>query len=169
MAVFPAAAAAAAQGPPGLSIRIRAGAEDLAMNNEIVRQTGPMPDARRVSRWRRGVVALAMVGVAVGVAACSSGGSTAPSTAASGGGTDAITIHNFAFSPATLTVKPGATVTVANHDQVAHTVTATHGAFNTGDISDGQSKTFTAPKTPGKYTYICSIHQYMSGTLIVSG
>ena len=84
------------------------------------------------------------------------------------GGTDAITIQNFAFSPTDLTVAPGATVTVTNKDQVTHTLTATKGGFDTGDIPAGQSKTFTAPKTPGTYPYICSIHQYMSGTLVVS-
>ncbi len=73
------------------------------------------------------------------------------------------------FAPATLTVKPGATVKVTNTDQVTHTLTATKGGFDTGNISAGQSKTFTAPKTPGRYTYICSIHQYMTGTIVVSG
>jgi plastocyanin len=73
------------------------------------------------------------------------------------------------FSPATLTVAPGATVKVTNTDQVTHTLTASNGAFNTGNIAAGQSGTFTAPKTPGRYSYICSIHQYMSGTIVVSG
>jgi plastocyanin len=67
-----------------------------------------------------------------------------------------------------LTVAPGATVTVTNKDQVAHTLTATDGMFDTGNIDAGQSKTFTAPKTAGKYPYMCSIHQYMTGTLTVS-
>ncbi len=64
---------------------------------------------------------------------------------------------------------PGTTVTVTNDDQVAHTITSTKGGFNTGDIAAGQSKTITAPNTPGSYSYICSIHQYMTGTLVVSG
>jgi plastocyanin len=68
-----------------------------------------------------------------------------------------------------LTVAPGATVTVTNQDQATHTVTATKGVFNTGDVLPGQSKTFTAPNAVGSYAYICSIHQYMSGILVVSG
>jgi plastocyanin len=84
-------------------------------------------------------------------------------------GTDAITIKNFAFGPTSLTVAPGATVTVTNKDSVAHTITSSKAGFDTGDIGPGQSKTFTAPKTPGSYAYICSIHQYMTGTLVVSG
>jgi len=96
-------------------------------------------------------------------------GSTTTGGSPTGGATaDAITIKDFSFSPSAVTVAPGATVTVTNHDQVAHTVTAMDGKFNTGDIAPGRSKTFTAPNTAGAYPYICSIHQYMTGTLTVS-
>ena len=123
-----------------------------------------------------------MFGAALLLAACSNGGSamsstkatSAPAAAAapaSSGSTapDAITIRNFSFAPTAVTVAPGATVTVTNKDQVAHTITSATGGFDTGDIGPGQSGTFTAPKTPGRYSYICSIHQYMTGTLVVSG
>jgi plastocyanin len=91
----------------------------------------------------------------------------------SGGGSgntaaDTIVIRNFSFSPMTLKVTPGATVTVDNEDEVAHTLTSSKGGFDTGDIQPHQSKTFTAPNTAGTYPFICSIHQYMSGTLTVS-
>jgi plastocyanin len=121
------------------------------------------------------MVPVILIGVALALVACSSGGSSTSSPAAtgatSGGGasSDAITIHNFAFSPATVTVAPGATVTVTNKDQVTHTLSATKGTFDTGDIAAGQTKTFTAPRTPGTYSYYCMIHQYMTGTLVVSG
>jgi plastocyanin len=120
-----------------------------------------------------------LFGAALVLAACSSSGSstsTTPTTAAPSGGASSgatgahtITIKNFAFAPSTVTVAPGATVTVTNKDQVAHTITSSKGGFDTGDIASGQSKTFTAPNTPGSYSYICSIHQYMTGTLVVSG
>jgi plastocyanin len=121
-----------------------------------------------------------LLGGALLLAACSSSGSSTPTTAApttpttgagssAATGAHAITIKNFAFAPSTLTVAPGTTVTVTNRDQVAHTVTSSKGGFDTGDIQPGQSKTITAPNTPGSYPYICSIHQYMTGTLIVSG
>ena len=93
----------------------------------------------------------------------SSSGSSGSSTRA-----NAITIKNFSFSPSSVTVSPGATVTVTNKDSVAHTVTSSSGGFDTGDIPAGGSKTFTAPMKAGKYPYICSIHQYMTGTLTVS-
>jgi len=144
----------------------------------------PFSSHRRTSGPRRGrrLLMVTLFGAALVLAACSSSASTtsttkppaAPTTAAgsaSSGSTamDAITIKNFSFAPSTITVAPGATVTVTNQDQVAHTITSTKGGFDTGDIGSGQSKTFTAPKNPGSYPYICSIHQYMSGILVVSG
>ncbi|MFC9324549.1 cupredoxin domain-containing protein [Kitasatospora sp. NPDC057015] len=88
--------------------------------------------------------------------------SGSPSTAVT------VTIKDFAYSPVSVTVAPGATVTVINQDDTTHTVTSvTDGAFDTGDIAAGKTTTFTAPTQPGEYRYICSIHTYMHGTLTV--
>jgi plastocyanin len=121
------------------------------------------------------VAILGVFGAAQFLASCSSGGSSTTNSTQSGqsgstasGGATAITIKNFAFTPASITVAPGATVTVTNGDSVAHTVTSKTGGFDTGDIQAGQSKTFTAPNKAGSYPYICTIHQYMTGTLTVS-
>lgn len=129
-----------------------------------------------------GMVAVALVGVAVLAGACSSGPSSSGSSATTGsggsssgsgspstGGSATITIQNFSFSPAKITVTPGEKVTVTNKDSVAHTVTANDKKFNTGDIEAGKTVTFTAPSSPGSYPYICTIHQYMTGMLIVKG
>ena len=88
------------------------------------------------------------------------------STGSSATGTH-ITISNFMYSPMELTVSPGATVTVTNTDQVTHTLTATGGQFNTGDISPRETKTIKAPMLAGTYHYICNIHQYMMGSITV--
>jgi plastocyanin len=104
-------------------------------------------------------------------AAVTSGSSTSGASAPSSGSAGAakIVIHNFAFSPSSLTVTPGEKVTVMNQDSTAHTVTATSGgAFNTGDVDPGATTTFTAPAKAGSYPYICTIHQFMHGTLTVS-
>jgi plastocyanin len=66
-----------------------------------------------------------------------------------------VVIHNFAFSPGSIKVKPGQKVKVENMDSVAHTLTSTTGKFNTGDIAPGKTVTFTAPKTAGRYPYRC--------------
>lgn len=120
--------------------------------------------------------------LALGAAACGGGSSTTTTNqpaatgsttggSAAGGSAANIVIHNYAFQPAKDTVKPGETITVKNEDSTTHTLTATgasQGAFNTGDITAGASKTFTAPTHPGTYHFICLIHTFMTGTLVVS-
>ena len=83
-------------------------------------------------------------------------------------GATTITIQNFAYRPATITVKAGSTITVKNQDSATHTVTADNNAFDTGNISGGASKTMTAPSTPGSFPYHCTIHPFMHGTLTVT-
>jgi plastocyanin len=105
------------------------------------------------------------------LAACGSGSGSAngggtPTATSSGGGTS-ITISNFMFTPMSITVSPGATVRVTNKDSSTHTLTATGNQFNTGDVDQNKTKTFKAPTKPGTYHYICNIHQYMMGTLVV--
>ena len=128
----------------------------------------------RPQHGQRRAPVLAAVGlsvIAVSVAAC---GTSTHHPTSSGGGSDpssvTIVIKNFAFSPATLTVSPGAKVTVHNEDPTTHTLTAVaphNKVFNTGDINANTTATFTAPRTAGTYPYICLIHQFMHGTLIV--
>ena len=94
--------------------------------------------------------------------------STAPTSGgASGTSNNHITIQNFMFSPMHDSVSPGETVSVTNKDSATHTLSATGGQFNTGNIMQNQTKTFTAPMKPGTYDYICNIHQYMMGTIVV--
>ncbi|MEU8624760.1 cupredoxin domain-containing protein [Streptomyces sp. NPDC048669] len=79
-----------------------------------------------------------------------------------------MSIKDFKFRPADLTVAPGAKITVTNNDTTTHTMTATKGkAFDTGDIAPGKSATFTAPSKAGGYPYDCTIHPFMTGTLTV--
>jgi plastocyanin len=112
------------------------------------------------------------------LAACSSSSSASatPSATATGssagqqtGTTDTIVIKNFMFSPDSLTVAPGAVITVKNEDSVTHTLTdkTDQSAFNTGPVGPNQTKTFKAPGKAGSYAFFCTIHQYMTGTLVV--
>jgi plastocyanin len=78
-----------------------------------------------------------------------------------------VTIRNFAFVPATFTVTPGAKVSVTNRDPVTHTFTSDSGSFTTGDIPPGETRTVTAPTRRGRYPYLCTIHQFMTGVMIV--
>ncbi len=83
--------------------------------------------------------------------------------------TNAVTIQNFAFSPANITVKAGTKVTWTNNDSVAHTVTETDGKTGpaSSDVNPGETYSFTF-STPGTYQYYCSIHQSMLGTVVVT-
>jgi plastocyanin len=116
------------------------------------------------TRFRMGAGVLLMAGALL-LAAC--GGGTATKTSTSSGSGTSITISNFMFSPMTLTVSPGTTISVTNKDSVTHTLSATGNQFNTGDITENQTKSFKAPSTSGTYRYICDIHQFMMGTIIV--
>lgn len=80
-----------------------------------------------------------------------------------------VQIRGFKFVPAEIKVSPGAKITVMNEDSAPHTLTATEGdAFDTGTVAGGESATFTAPSKPGSYSFVCSLHPEMKGTLIVS-
>jgi plastocyanin len=80
---------------------------------------------------------------------------------------DQVTIDNFAFSPATLTVKTGSTVTWTNRDEEPHTVAATDGSFHSPGMGTGATFTHTFA-TAGKFDYVCSIHPSMHGTVVVT-
>jgi plastocyanin len=76
-----------------------------------------------------------------------------------------VAIDNFTFAPAELTVKVGTTVTWANHDDIPHLVVSA-GKFRSKalDTDDSFSFTFT---NAGSYTYFCSLHPHMTGTIKV--
>ena len=96
-------------------------------------------------------------------------GALAGSTVIIEPGSAAQTVTTY-YSPSTITVVVGVnnTVTWVNTDDAPHTVTASDGSFNSGNLNGGQSwsHTFT---TPGTYPYYCSYHPWMKGTVIVKG
>jgi plastocyanin len=123
---------------------------------------------REPARCRGGAVVLVLA-AALLLAACSSGGGSGSSSGSGAAtSTTSITISNFMFSPMHAVVAPDSTVSVTNKDSVTHTLTATGGQFDTGNIGPGQTKRFKAPSKAGTYSYICNIHQYMMGTIVVS-
>jgi plastocyanin len=79
-----------------------------------------------------------------------------------------ITIDNFTFGPQTLTITPGTTVTWINHDEEPHTVVNSGNPrqFKSGALDTDDKFTFTFDKA-GTYTYFCSIHPHMTGTVVV--
>ena len=90
--------------------------------------------------------------------------SAQPGVGVSNNQANAVSIKNFAFNPAALTVKSGDTVTWTNDDSAPHQIKST--AFNSDMLSTGQSFSFTFNQT-GSYDYICSVHPSMAGKIIV--
>ena len=107
--------------------------------------------------------------ITVPLLACSSSynNTIAPATtspAPSGG--NSVSIANFAFSPTSITVKIGATITWTNNDSVAHTVTSDRGVFDSGNLAAGKSYTYTFSKA-GTFPYHCAVHPSMKASVIV--
>ena len=77
---------------------------------------------------------------------------------------EAVSIQGFAFSPGTVTISEGDTVTWTNGDQTDHT--ATGQAFDTERLDPGQTASITF-STAGTFPYVCAIHPQMQGTVVV--
>jgi plastocyanin len=81
-------------------------------------------------------------------------------------GQAAVKIDNFNFTPPTLIIPPGTTVTWTNDDDSPHSVREKDGKFKSAalDTDEKFSQTFAAP---GEYEYFCSIHPRMVGKIVV--
>jgi plastocyanin len=79
-----------------------------------------------------------------------------------------ITIDNFAFTPAEITVSTGTTVSWVNRDDIPHTITdaADPREFKSSPLDTGDGFTHVFSK-PGTYHYFCSLHPHMQGTVVV--
>jgi len=80
--------------------------------------------------------------------------------------TNAVVIKNFMFSPMSLTVKAGSTVTWKNLDDEPHTVVDDAGVFHSSALDRDDTYSFKFDK-PGVYKIFCGIHPYMKATITV--
>ena len=121
-------------------------------------------------------IVLATVGLGGGNSAAGNGmaGMAMAAQAGNGGGastavaTDSVAITNFKFSPATVTVTAGSTVVWTNNDSIQHDITFDGGGIASNVLNHNDTFSHTFP-TAGTYHYICSIHPFMHGTVIVTG
>ncbi len=88
-----------------------------------------------------------------------------PATPASTGGAR-VSIANFAFAPATLSVAARETVTWVNNDGAPHGLAYKDGAKGVNPLLSGASFSRTFDE-PGTYDYICSVHPFMKGRVVV--
>ena len=112
-----------------------------------------------------------------GAMAIPGGGSSGAMVMPAGGGpaqasnvpahTDQVQITNFAFAPAVIKVAAGATVTWTNEDTTQHDVFAPPVGLQSPVLNQNDTYTHTF-SSPGTYPYICSIHPFMHGTVVVT-
>jgi plastocyanin len=110
----------------------------------------------------RSIIACSVLGAVVG-----SGLAAGVLFARAEGAPNTVTIDNFFFTPGTVTVKPGTTVTWTNKDDIPHGIASANNAFKKSaalDTDESYSFTFT---TPGTYQYFCYLHPKMVGTIVV--
>ena len=110
-------------------------------------------------KWSVGVLA------AIASAMLLAGAISLAQAAAADAGPQVI-IDNYAFSPASLTVKVGTTVTWINQDDDAHTVDSTQGKFKSGTMNKGGRFEFRFTEA-GEYPFFCRFHPKMTGKVIV--
>lgn len=88
-------------------------------------------------------------------------------TGSSGTGQNKIEIKDFAFSPQTITVKSGEKITWINRDEEPHTVVSVEKQFKKSTALDTDQQFTITAGAPGTYTYFCSVHPKMTGTIVV--
>ena len=84
-------------------------------------------------------------------------------------GLTTIAIKNFTFSPSNITIRAGTTVTWLNQDEAVHQIDSdskAQVAFVSDSLPHGASFPFTFTQ-PGTYTYHCTYHPTMKGTIVV--
>jgi plastocyanin len=79
-----------------------------------------------------------------------------------------VAIDNFSFSPASITVPVGTTLTWTNRDDIPHTVVSDDKKFKSKALDTDEKFSFTFTE-PGTYSYFCSIHPKMVAKVIVEG
>ena len=93
-------------------------------------------------------------------------GGSAAATASSAQG--AVNIDNFAFSPKTVTVSAGSSVTWRNRDDVPHKIQSADNRFKASPLLDTKGVYSVDFKQSGEYAYFCSLHPVMQGKIVVT-
>jgi plastocyanin len=76
-------------------------------------------------------------------------------------------IDNFAFTPETLTIKPGDTVVFENHDDIPHSIVESSGKFRSKALDTNDKYSVSFDKV-GDIAYFCGLHPHMKGKIVVA-
>ncbi len=109
------------------------------------------------------ILSLCLAAAAIGLAACG-GSDSEPAAQAPASGGDKVAVADNTFTPASIEVAVGDTVTFENEGQIAHTVTGDD--FDSGSLAPGDTFTFKASEK-GSFKYVCTFHAGMQGTIEV--
>ena len=126
------------------------------------------PRAGMTYVYRKPVIALVSLLLLAG---CGGEGSNGSEGGSSGSAAAAkVEIEEFKFTPEAIEVKAGGTVTFSSRDKAMHnaqTDPGGKGAFTTADLERGDEDEVTF-KDPGRYSYYCAYHRFMTGTVEVT-
>ena len=124
--------------------------------------------------WERAEVPMPRLLSALGacvvlLSAC--GGDDDSGSPSDGDSADAVKVNiaSFDYSPKTVKVKAGSTITWTNQDKAEHTAQTDDAAkgFDTKDLKTGDTKEITFD-APGTYSYYCIYHRFMTGKVEVT-
>jgi plastocyanin len=128
------------------------------------------PHRGHATRPRVGAAYLSLLAAsAVLIFGCGSdGGGTDPTTSSANPGAKTVTIEDYLYKPAAITVPKGTTISFTNRDSTPHTATSKDsGLFESGSIDTGKSGEVTLEES-GTFAYYCLFHPFMKGTIIVT-
>lgn len=103
----------------------------------------------------------------VNVFGASQGGNEITNGAAAVNNNSKIEIKDFAFNPPTITVKSGQQITWINRDDEPHTIVSVEKQFKKSPALDTDQQYTVTAGAPGTYSYFCSVHPKMTGTIVV--
>ena len=114
-------------------------------------------------------LAIVVIGVSLIVSAC--GGSSSPTAPAASTADVTVTIQgnngSNSYAPNPVSMRAGQTIAWRNADSITHTATQDGAGFNTGTVAAGATSAATMMRTAGTFTYHCTIHPGMVGTINV--
>lgn len=77
-----------------------------------------------------------------------------------------VTIENFTFKPADITIHAGTSVIFKNSDDIPHSVVMADGSFHSKALDTDEKASVTFAKV-GAFAYFCGLHPHMQGKITV--
>jgi|SRR5580704_10775033 plastocyanin len=116
----------------------------------------------------RTTIRLSMLAALLALGSACGSSSTSPTTSAADVTISMVgNLGSNSFAPNPTTMKVGQSVAWMNNDTIAHDATQDAGRFTTGTLNAGATSSPVPMATAGTFTYHCTIHPGMVGTITV--